>query len=139
MRSLPQSCINGCEGTHPFVITMTDYKAATSLPQSLLKGNYVESSLAQSGDARKFIFAKDGDKSKFKSFDGSKQIAANQCWLECNIAQATELTVYFDAPTNIESAVSATLNSNIYNVAGERLRHPQKGINIVDNKKILVK
>lgn len=26
--------------------------------------------------------------------------------------------------------------TNIYNIAGKRLRHPQKGINIVENKKV---
>ena len=131
--------ISGSEGTYPFAITMSDYKAATSLPQSLLKGNYVESSLTQSGNRRKFLFAREGNNIKFKSFDGSRNIAANQCWVECDIAQATEFTVYFDAPTNIESTITTPQGGNIYNVAGERLKQAQKGINIVGNRKVLVK
>lgn len=129
--------INGSEGTHLFAITMSDHGAVSSLPESLLKGNYVESSLTQSGNTKKFLFAN----STFKAFDGSKEIEANQCWMECNVAQASELTVHFSDPTGIEVIPSTPQekSSNIYNIAGKRLSHPQKGINIVDSKKVLVK
>ena len=137
LKSGTPAIVNGSAGTHQFVITMSDYAAVTSLPESLLKGNYVVSSLAQSGEAKKFIFANNA----FKAFEGSKEIAANQCWLECNVAQASEFTVYFSDPTGIEEITTTTQNKskNIYNVAGERLQHTQKGINIVDSKKVLVK
>lgn len=129
--------INGNAGTHQFAITMSDQGAVTSLPESLLKGNYVENNLSQSDDIRKFVFAEN----KFRTFDGSKEIAANQCWLECNISQASEFIVNFNAPTNIENIPTApqSKSDNIYNIAGKRLSHTQKGINIVDKKKILVK
>jgi hypothetical protein len=137
LRSGTPTIISGSAGTHQFVITMSDHGAVSSLPESLLKGNYVAGSLSQSGGTRKFLFAN----STFKAFDGSKDIAANQCWMECDIAQANELAVYFSNPTGIEEIPSTphSKDSNIYNVAGERLNNPQKGINIVDNKKILVK
>ncbi len=129
--------VNGSEGTYQLAITMSDHGAVTSLPESLLKGNYVESSLSQSGDTKRFLFAN----STFKAFDGSKEIAANQCWLECNVAQASELTVHFSDPTGIEETTTTSqCNSiNIYSIAGKKLSHPQKGINIVDSKKVLVK
>ena len=137
LKSGTPAIINGNAGTHQFAITMSDYEAVSSLPESLLKGNYVESSLSQSGDTRKFVFA---DKA-FKTFDGSTDIAANQCWLECNINQANELTVCFSDPTGIGEVTSTpqNKNNNIYNIAGERLSTPQKGINIVDSKKVLIK
>ena len=129
--------INGSEGTHQFVITMSDHDAVTSLSESLLKGKYVESNLTQNGDTKKFLFAN----STFKTFDGSKDIAANQCWMECSGAQASELTVHFSDPTDIEVIPSTPQEKsiNIYSIAGKRLSHPQKGINIVDSKKVLVK
>ena len=129
--------INGSAGTHSFAITMSDHGAATPLPESLLKGNYVEGSLSQSNDIKKFVFAEN----TFKSFDGSKNIAANQCWLECNVTQASELIVHFGEPTGIEKVTTTPQNKSgkIYNVAGERLSHTQKGINIIDSKKVLVK
>ncbi len=129
--------VNGSAGTHQFIITMSEKEGATSHPESLLKGNYVENNLSQNNDKRKYVFTEN----RFKTFDSSMEIAANQCWLECNIAQANEFIVYFSAPTGIESIHSTPQNksSNIYNIAGERLSHTQKGINIIDNKKILVK
>jgi hypothetical protein len=91
----------------------------------------------QSGDSKKFAFANKA----FKAFNGSKDIAANQCWLECNVAQASEFAVHFSDPTGIDD-IPATLqdkSGEIYNVAGERLLHTQKGINIINSKKVLVK
>ena len=137
LKSGTPTIVNGREGTHQFVITMSDHGAVSSLPESLLKGNFVESSLSQSGDTKKFVFTN----STFKAFDDSKNVAANQCWMECNVTQANEFTVYFSDPTGIEEIPSTPQgqSGNIYNVAGERLEHTQKGINIVDCKKILVK
>ena len=107
------------------------------LKLSRLNGNYVAGSLSQSGDTRKFLFAN----STFKAFDGSKDIAANQCWLECDIAQANELAVYFSNPTGIESITSTPQgkSAGIYDIAGKKLDTPQKVINIIDSKKVLVK
>ena len=129
--------INGSEGTHQFVITMSDHDAVTSLSESLLKGKYVESNLTQNGDTKKFLFAN----STFKTFDGSKDIAANQCWMECSVAQASEFTVCFSDPTGIESITSTPQgkSAGIYDIAGKKLDTPQKGINIIDSKKVLVK
>jgi hypothetical protein len=129
--------VNGSAGTHQFVITMSDQGGVTSLPESLLKGNYVESSLTQSGNTKKFLFAN----SVFKTFDGSKDIAANQCWLECSIAQVSEIAIHFSDPTGIEEIMNTPQSKGckIYSIAGKKLSHPQKGINIVDSKKILVK
>jgi hypothetical protein len=137
LKSGTPTIINGSEGTHRFVITMSDHGAVTSLPESLLKGNFVESSLSQSSDTKKFLFAN----STFKAFDGSKNIAANQCWMECNVAQANELIVYFSDPTSIEETTTTpqSKGNKIYSIAGKKLSHPQKGINIIDSKKILVK
>ena len=137
LRGGTPAIVNGNEGTHQFAITMSDNGAATSLSESILKGNYVASNLTQSGDSKKFVFANN----TFKAFDGSKEIAANQCWVECNQPQATELTICFNDPTGIEKITSTPQekSGNIYDIAGKRLNTPQKGINIVDSKKILVK
>ena len=133
--------VKGDEKTIPLAITMSSYGAKSSLPHSLLKGNYVEGNLSQNADTKKFIFANEGEKTIFRSFDGSRNISANQCWFECNLTQATELTITFEETTDINnvSANKQDNNNNIYNIAGERLKNPQKGINIIDSKKILVK
>jgi hypothetical protein len=137
LKSGTPAIVNGSAGIHRFAITMSDYGAVASFPESLLKGNYVESSLSQSGDARKYLFAQN----TFKAFDGSRNVAANQCWIECNVAQANEFTISFSDPTGIDAVLSTAQgeDGDIYNVAGERLDRAQKGINIVGNKKVLVK
>ena len=140
LKSGTPAIINGNEGVHSFSITMSDYGAIGSLPQSLLKGNFVEYQLTQSTTARKFVFTEENENSTFRSFDNSIDIAANQCWLEYNTQQANEITICFDNETGIQEINNSTQrqNEDIYNIAGERLDRPQRGINIIDNKKILV-
>ena len=137
LRGGTPAIVNGNEGTHQFAITMSDYGAAASLSESILKGNYVVSLLTQSSDIKKFVL----NNNAFKAFDGSKEIAANQCWVEYNQPKATELTICFSDPTGIESITSTPQgkSGDIYDIAGKRLNTPQKGINIIDSKKILVK
>ena len=137
LKSGTPAIVNGSEGMHQFVITMSNSEAVTSLSGSLLRGNYVKSSLSQSGDIRKFSFADN----VFRTFDGTKSVAANQCWLECGITQATEIAIDFNNTTGIEDVpvrVSSP-SGRIYNLAGERLSTPQRGVNIIDSKKVLVK
>ena len=116
---------------------MSDSEAVGSLPASLLKGNYVASTLTQSGEMKKFILAE----TNFKTFNRTTQLPANQCWLECDLVQASELSIAFPAPTHIEGITMLPKSSipTIYNTAGQRLTTPQRGINIIDHKKVLVK
>ena len=57
------------------------------------------------------------------------------------MAQANEFTISFSDPTGIDAVLTTAQGEggDIYNVAGERLDRAQKGINIVGNKKVLVK
>ena len=137
LRGGTPAIVNGNEGTHQFAITMSDYGAAASLSGSVLKGNYVVSLLTQSSDIKKFVL----NNNAFKAFDGSKEIAANQCWVEYNQPEATELTICFSDPTGIECITPTPQgkSAGIYDIAGKRLDTPQKGINIIDSKKVLVK
>lgn len=134
--------IKGNEGVHSLTTTMSDNGAKNNLSQSLLKGNYVERVLVQENGTKRFIFTKpEGKENGFHSFEGSKSIAANQCWMEHGLPEAVEITVLFDNPTGMtDTHYNPQKKSGyVYNIAGARLNGPQKGINIVDNKKILVK
>ena len=136
LKSGTPAIVSGSEGTHQFVITMSDYQAATSLPASLLKGNYVEGSLSQTEGTTKFILSA----GTFEAFTGSKSIPANQCWLECDLAQATLLTLDFATTTGIHTTPTAQPHpTTIYTTSGRRLSAPQRGINIIDQKKVLIK
>jgi hypothetical protein len=64
-------------------------------------------------------------------------VGANRCYL--NVASEVK-TFFFDADdaTGIEGLISQnTQNNQIYNVAGQRISKIQRGINIINGKKIL--
>lgn len=54
-------------------------------------------------------------------------------------AESAAKSFVLGAPATAIKSVSTTSSSAIYNLAGQRLSQPQKGINIVDGKKVLVK
>ena len=80
------------------------------------------------------------DNAEFAAFDGTTDVKANQCWLECDVAEANKLVLCFDEVTGIHAVPSISLESDkcIYNIAGQRLSQPQAGLNIVGDKKVLV-
>lgn len=128
--------LSGSEGNHQLPITLSDSEAKGSLPQSILKGNYVESNLTQSTGMKKFTLVAEAT---FTAFEGTKSIAANQCWLECGVPETNDIKIMFNDPTGIHDIHTTPQSRSIYNIHGQQLKEPQKGINIIDNKKVLVK
>ncbi|MEE1221962.1 MAG: hypothetical protein UHL07_00285 [Bacteroidaceae bacterium] len=65
----------------------------------------------------------------------------NRCYLTVPAAEARFEALFFDADTTtgISSVNAQTKQSGIYNIAGQRLSKLQKGLNIVNGKKIIVK
>jgi hypothetical protein len=55
------------------------------------------------------------------------------------MAAAHVLRLDFDAATSVEQVVSFDEEQTIFSVTGVRLAVPQKGINIINNKKVIVK
>ena len=131
--------INGSDGDVEFSITMVDNGAKNSLPQSLLRGNYVAQTLTQGSVAKKYTLVQQNEKVEFSAFEGTAAIKANQCWLECDMPEASTMILCFEEATGIHDIPSvAHPNKQIYNIAGQRLTELQQGINIVGNKKVLV-
>jgi hypothetical protein len=134
--------INGGERDLLFPITMSESDTKSTLDESILKGNYVAENLTQGTGKKKFILTlQEGKKAVFKAFEASTGIAANQCWIEYDMPQADEITIYFDSQTGISEIQTTTRDNErrIYNLYGQPLNKPQKGINIIDNRKVLVK
>ena len=137
--------IKANKDSYSLTITMSDNGAKVSLAGSLLRGNFVKQGLVQSNQAKKFIFTNGAHGIGFypmKAEGGT--IAANKCWMEWTPpAEARSIRLMFDNETDIQDVVGETESKNkthlIYNVSGQRLNTLQKGINIVDNKKIFVK
>lgn len=136
------------EGNYNLTITMSEAGAKAQMNGSLLHGNFVKQTLNQDTNSKSFVL-KNGDEGMgFYSMNESYDMAANKCWMEWStpteLSDINTLTLVFDNETGIDNIFSngeAYGNNShiIYNIGGQRLNTPQKGLNIIGNKKMLVK
>lgn len=136
--------IKAAEGEHQLAITMSDNGAKASLSGSILRGNYIKQDLVQGENAKKFIFSQpEGQDAGFYRMQENAAISANSCWMEWNVpAEMAETNVIFpdfSTATGITDIPVTQHNKLIYNLNGQRLSAPQKGVNIIGNTKVLVK
>ena len=138
--------IQAKQGSYTLAITMDDTDAKGALDGSLLKGNFVSQTLTQGTDVKKFIFANGTQGVGFYIMDAKGTIGANKCWMEWNMGSANvrSLTIRFgdgDATDieNVEVAPARPMQQGIYNLAGQHLEAPQKGVNIINGKKVVIK
>ena len=132
-------------GDYALDITMSNENAVSSLANSLLEGNFVSQTLTQGTDVKKFIFANGTQGVGFYIMDPEGTIGANKCWMEWAMpadANVRSLVIRFADTTdieNVEVAPERPAQQGIYNLAGQRLEAPQKGINIINGRKVIVK
>ena len=137
-------------GDYTLPITMSDNGAKTSLAGSLLRGNFVEQELTQGNTTKKYILGKpEGHDVGFYLMDesgtiGANTIGANKCWMEWTApagqAEVRSFVISFDDATGISDIIPETKENRthlIYNISGQRLNKPQKGLNIVNGKKTI--
>ena len=134
------------EGSYSLRITMSDNGAKTSLAGSLLRGNFVKQDLTQGYTTKKYIFANGANGVGFYLMDESGTIGANKCWMEWTVpagqAEVRSFVISFDDATGISDIIPETKENRIhliYNISGQRLNKPQKGLNIIGNKKVIIK
>ena len=133
------------QGSYDLAITMNNENAVSSLANSLLKGNFVSQTLTQGTDVKKFIFANGTQGVGFYIMDAGGTIGANKCWMEWAMpadANVRSLVIRFADTTdieNVEVAPARPAQQGIYNLAGQRLEAPQKGVNIINGKKVVIK
>ena len=135
--------IGANEGNYNLAITMDNNKAGTSLNGSLLKGNFLQQDLTQSGDKVKFIFTKKNDVVGFyRLSSGTSTLGANKCWLEWDVPTmgdpAQSIRLRFEDVTDITSVIQTTKAQGIFDLTGRRLAAPQKGVNIINGKKVIL-
>ena len=133
-------------GDYTLGITMSDNGAKTSLASSLLRGNFVKQNLVQGSVTKKYIFANGTNGIGFYLMNESGTIGANKCWMEWTVpagqAEARSFIISFDNATGISDIITVTKESRIdliYNIGGQRLNKPQKGLNIIGKKKVIIK
>lgn len=121
--------LKGEAGTYTF--NFADDTAA--LEDNVLKGTYTETEAAG-----KYVLAQpEGEEIGFY-LAKSGTIAAGKAYLE--VPEADEVkgfTFFFDDATGIANIETAAENGAIYNLAGQRVNKAQKGIYIINGKKIL--
>lgn len=123
--------LKGNEGTYNFDIT-DDVAAIGGNVLLGSKGNVT-------GGTGIYALSKKNDAVGFYPVASTVTIPANKAYLDTNETNVKGFTFIFDDDaTGISNLnVNDNLNEAIYNVAGQRIQKMQKGINIVNGKKIL--
>ena len=111
---------------------------------NLLKGTLVPITLDLSDETPNYSLGKKDGNIGFYKFDNngttSIKLGANKAYLEVPASSGVKgFTFNFDDPTGIETMVNgqSSMTNEIYNLAGQRLSKPVKGISIINGKKVL--
>ena len=112
----------------------TDY-AATPLTTTALTGTYLATTIT--GDD--YVLGKDGDNVGFYHWN-STDLAANRAYLQGAAGVKGFVLMFDDDDATALKSLTPALSEGegaIYNIAGQRLSKMQKGVNIVNGKKVL--
>ena len=134
----------GEEGTHTIPYTETDM-----MYSNLLKGVTTATAISPTeGDYTNFILANGSHGVGFYTLSTSGELAAGKAYLQLPTASVTgvkALKVILDDEGDDDATGIKTLSDsplkgeNIFNLAGQRLNKAQKGINIINGKKVFIK
>lgn len=115
--------------------------ATTNQTVGLLTGVLVEGGYVPSGS---YILSKYKDRFAFYKVDGENVKPAQQYRCYLTNSAPTAVSAFYLNGEGETTGINALLNGNngeteIYDLSGKRLNHLQKGINIVNGQKVLVK
>lgn len=118
------------EGTYEFSV-------ATETPAAVTTALKVSEGVAV---ANAFVLAKKNDVVGFYRWIGSDPIPEGKVYLIYTDSAAPDFIGFGDA-TGIETlnVENGTLNGEVYNLAGQRVAQPVKGLYIVNGKKVIIK
>ena len=124
--------VNAPAGTYAIPVLTGDADATT--------GNLLKPWLTAGtpGDAEYYTLAVDGANPIFKKSSGGT-LAAGKAYLVMPGAGAPELGVDFGGTTGINAIQKQAENGEYYNLAGQRVAQPTKGLYIVNGKKVILK
>ncbi len=110
----------------------------TPVSSTALTGTYLE--IANFDGAANYVLGKDGDNVGFYHWAGTK-LNANRAYIAGSGSGVKGFVLNFDDDATGINEVLGMKNeaSSIYNLAGQRISKMQKGINIMNGKKIVVK
>ena len=113
----------------------TDY-AATPTDDTALTGTYLAKTIDGETD---YVFGKSEGVVGFYHWDRNN-LGANRAYVDTPVAGVKGFALLFDEAETAIANVNINGNGNnaaIYNMAGQKLSKLQKGINIVNGKKVL--
>ena len=120
------------------------YTLEVAAGSTTVSGNVLKGTLAPiTADGSQYVLAKPtGENVGFYKAESNSKIAAGKAYLEISGGSTVKAFYFFegeDDATGIETIDHSplTIDNAIYNVAGQRLQKMQKGINIVNGKKVL--
>ena len=101
-----------------------------------LKG---DATAAKTADGTQYVLVMNGENAQFTNVTAGSEIAAGKAYLE-KAAGARILNVVFAGEaTSIKAIETAQGDGNVYNMAGQRVAAPQKGLYIMNGKKVIIK
>ncbi len=134
--------VKGAAGTYEI-----PYKASSAYYKNMLKGNIDPVSVdPTTGDYANFYLSNGSDGLGFYRISSMRTMSANRAIL-CvpqslfeTVAEARRVNIVFDdETTGIDSVTHQTNDEKVYNLKGQRVSQPQRGLYIVDGKKVYVK
>lgn len=102
-----------------------------------VEGDYDETT----GEATIYVLNKVDDTLGFYPLNAGKTLAAGKCYIKIEGASGVKFIGFnIDDATGINAIINdAIIDGAIYNLSGQRVNNPTKGIYIVNGKKILIK
>lgn len=142
LASMTENDLTATEGT----ITPTVITAAEAAAAPLLSGPYKIENAVVKKDGNNF-YIMDGEEKVLQLYnqfkDANITLAEGTFDIEGVVGNYNNVqfwvTSFSSLPTAISSVNAASVKSAIFNAAGQLLSAPQKGVNIIDGKKVFVK
>lgn len=142
LASMTENDLTATEGT----ITPTVITAAEAAAAPLLSGPYKIENAVVKKDGNNF-YIMDGEEKVLQLYnqfkDANITLAEGTFDIEGVVGNYNNVqfwvTSFSSLPTAISSVKAARVKSAIFNAAGQLLSAPQKGVNIIDGKKVFVK
>jgi hypothetical protein len=123
-----------------------DASAGIDISGNKLRPTYVDITANRVDNSGEYILGNDAtDGLGFYQRKSGRKIGANKAYLKLDadlVASVKGLLLRFDEETGISTVQGSGLmvnGSEIFNLAGQRMSRVQKGVNIVNGKKVLVK
>ncbi len=135
------------DGTDPVSIPVassgTDYSSSNKLKHGTGAG------VISDGSYNRYVLARNktsGD-IHFAKLTSSSEVSVGKAYLEVAASSAPSLSIVFDGEDDMTTGINASLNDKaemindnaIYNLAGQRVSKPTKGLYIVNGRKVVVK